>query len=136
MQKFLFDECFGHTIVSAISNLVKFHKRNSIVVHLKDLGYLGKPDGIWISEIGQEYILITSDRARKYGGDKLPTICAEKKVTTVLLSKSMHMQNQFYKASVIISLWDKFLDLENEILGSQFVLKYSDKRNAQLVKKN
>jgi len=135
MPKFLFDECFGHKVVTAISNLVKFHKSPCEVFHMKDLGYLGIADGIWTSQIGQEYILITSDRARKNGGDKLPVICKNKKITTVLLSKAMHNQNQFYKASAIISLWDKFLTIESQPVGDQYILKYSDKRNAQLIKK-
>ena len=135
MPKFIFDENIGSKVVKAIQAVLSFHKNKSEVKYIFDFYPSGVPDNEWIVGLDNDWIIITADRARKYGGGKLPLICKEKSISVILLSSSMHNQNQFYKVRAIIYLWDKFLEIDSKPRGTQFLLKYSNFRQPQLVEK-
>ncbi len=101
-----------------------------MVGHLMDYFKAGTCDSVWIPKVAAEgWIIITADRGRASNGVKLPSICAEYKVTHILMSGAMHKLKQSQKANAIISVWEQIKQCDLAPRGSRFIMRlHHDKR--------
>lgn len=128
--KLFFDNCIGYPISEAIGKLLQFHTTKFEVKHINDYFVDSTPDEKWIPDISNDdWIVITADRARRYGGKKLPSICNQYNVTHILLSGKLHNAKQFEKAKAIIGQISNIIDIANEDKGGRFSLQYTSNKN-------
>ena len=134
--KLFFDNCIGSPISDAIGNMLRFHNVKPVVRHIKEYFDQSTPDDIWIPQIAKEgWIVITADKAKRYGGPKLPTICKNEKLTHILISGKLHNAPQFEKARAIISLFPKIVTAAKEPSGTRYSMHYTGERSLMLERK-
>ena len=122
--KLLFDENLGRPLVKAMAGLAVFHPDKPKLSHLLDICQGGK-DEDWIPLIAADnWIIVSFDRGRRYGGQKLPDICKHLKVTHVLAGPSVMKEKQFDKARIILSVMSELTKLSEAEKGSRFLLRY------------
>lgn len=124
--KFLFDENFGRPAVALIAQVVGANNPDDdsspLVKHIFDLHDPGTKDSDWIPKLAdEEWIVITGDRGRS-GGDKLPDLCVQHKVTHVLLGAKVHHRTSQQKVMTIVSVWGLLLKLPDATPGSRYSL--------------
>lgn len=55
----------------------------------------GTTDSQWLRRLaGQGYTIISGDRSRRYGGDKLEQVCEQFGITHVPISGTLHNKSQ------------------------------------------
>jgi hypothetical protein len=125
--KLFFDNCIGPPISKSIGGVLCYHSLNPKVKHLKDFFDESIKDDEWIPQIAKDsWIIITADRAKKYGGPKLPAICKKFNVTHILISGKLHNAPQFEKARAIISLFPRIIYYASKgPPGSRFSMRYT-----------
>lgn len=122
--KLLFDENLGRPLVNAMAALAAFHTDKPKLCHLLDVCKGGK-DEEWIPIVAAEsWIIVSFDRGRRYGGQKLPDVCKHFKVTHVLAGPSVMKEKQFDKARIILSVLTDLIKLNEATKGSRFVLRF------------
>lgn len=138
--KFIFDECIGLPFYKSIIPVLKMHTIQCEFDHVCLAFKPGVKDINWIDAISKDWTIITSDNGKKSKqGEKLPLICMQKNISTILLSPSIHRKKQFQKAQAIIGLWEAILETKASSKGSQFRIKSNgDNRSPSLefIKKN
>ena len=121
--KLLFDENFGKPIGSVVAKLLSFHPNPPEIGFVIDRFGSGAKDHLWIPQVAKEgWVILSTDRAKQCGGQKLPLICQEHGVTHILLSRAIHGMKQFYKACVVIHVWDSICQVRSAPIGSRFNL--------------
>ena len=129
-KKFLFDECLGKPLMELLHQLVSSECE---FLHICDFFASGTPDAVWIPEIAKAggYIVITADAGKnpKKKERKLPDLCAEYKVTHVIMSAKLHEQKGQEKVAALASVWDEIDALEKEPPGSRFRLRFKDSKS-------
>lgn len=132
--KILFDENFGKPLVSALSGFLAWYKEEVIdVKHLFAFVEESEKDEIWVPKIAPGgWTVISTDRAKRCGGRKLPDLCREHKVTHILLSASIHEAKQFEKIRAVLAVLPKIILATRSPKGTRFSLRYDgpDKRVA------
>ena len=102
-MKVLVDENIGKPLVKALSAILHFHPSKPLFKSLLEYYESGTLDPEWIKGIAEDgWVVITSDRGKKSGGDKLPRLCRKYQVTHVLISGKLHNSPQFEKIKAII----------------------------------
>jgi hypothetical protein len=93
------------------------------------------PDDVWLERVASEdWVIISSDRGKKYGGPKLPRFCEELSITHILISASLHQEKQFEKARAIVYLFPELIEIATaQERGSRFSMRYNSARNPILV---
>lgn len=134
--KLLFDENFGKPFVDKLAPLLGGFPETPVIKHVLDYFQSGSSDAEWIPRIAQErFIVISFDRGRKYGGPKLPQICAEHDVTHVLVSGKLNQRKQADKIRAIMEVWPDLAALANAPRGSRYLLRLTSTGRATLVPK-
>ena len=134
--KILIDENIGKPITKAIASLLLYHFSKPIIKHIQDFYEEGITDDIWIPQIALEkWIIVTADRAKKYGGAKLPSICKKFNVNHILISGRLHNEKQFEKARAIITVWPQILTIPDEPAGTRFALRFTSLKSITLEKR-
>lgn len=134
--KLFFDNCIGPPISKAIGELLKFHSESTSVKHIRDYFIDSISDDNWIPQIAAEkWVVITADKAKRYGGPKLPSICKKYKVTHILISGKLHNAPQFEKARAIIYLFPQIIEAFKQPAGTRFSMRYTGERSLFLEKR-
>ncbi|MGE5611222.1 MAG: hypothetical protein ACM359_18375 [Bacillota bacterium] len=125
--KLLFDENFGKPLVERLAGLLTVFPEKPAISHVLDLYAQGRPDDEWIPKVAKEgWIVVSGDRARRYGGAKLPRICAQLNVTHILLSGKLHEMKQAEKIRAIVTVWPQIVaQLPAAVKGTRFSLRLS-----------
>ncbi len=132
-MKVLVDENIGKPLIKALSDILQFHSSKPFFKSLLEYFEEGTLDPDWINEISEDgWIVITSDRGRKSGGNKLPILCKQHRVTHILISGKLHNSPQFEKIKAIINCWDDIVATVKAPKGSRFALRYTSSRNYKL----
>lgn len=87
----------------------------------------GEKDRDWIRRIAAQgrWIVITSDCGKQSPHrDRLPRICAEHKVTHILLSQTIHRLPMEAKQRALLQKWEEIVELGKAPPGSRFRLRY------------
>jgi hypothetical protein len=123
--KLLLDENIGKPIGSALARVLSFHPSPPKIGFVVDMFGEGAKDLEWIPTIAKKrWVVLTNDRAKQCGGAKLPIICAENGITHILMSASIHDKKQFYKAAIILQLWDDIVKVRDAPPGSRFKMQF------------
>lgn len=128
--KLLIDENIGIPIGNHIAGIMGFRSHLTPIVDfvVKRFG-AGTKDQVWIPKIaGEGWIILSSDRAKRSGGPKLPMICSAYRVTHLLLSTALHEKKQFEKAIIILKMWDEIEKLKDAPAGSRHHLLIRNRR--------
>ena len=132
-MKVLVDENIGIPLIKALSNILQFHPSKPYLKSLLEYFKSGTQDPEWIQEIAEDdWIIVTSDRGRKSGGNKLPLLCREQHVTHILISGKLHNSPQFEKIKAIINCWDEIVETQKAPKGSRFALRYTSNHTFKL----
>lgn len=84
--------------MDALPQLVYFQKARTEIMGIREFVKADCADDEWVPKLSvEEWIVVSSDRGKQCGGAKLPQVCAEHRVTHVLLSKAVHELSQFDK---------------------------------------
>lgn len=135
-MKVLVDENIGMPLVKALSKILLFHSSKPSFKSLLEFFAVGTLDPDWIKEISNDgWIVITSDRGSKSGGNKLPILCKQHKVTHILISGKLHNSPQFEKIKAIINCWDDIVVTNKAPKGSRYTLRYTSARSYKLEKR-
>lgn len=129
--KLLFDENWGKPIVGAIAGLLRFRPYETEVAHIIDyVGTSGMRDAEWVQRLRSDagWIVITTDRGRR-GAERLPRICAEERVTHVLVSGTIHSFKQFQKATIFFKVWDRLEEAAKAGAGRRYLIRLSGDRH-------
>jgi hypothetical protein len=128
--RLLFDECIGWPSIKRLAELVEMGRGDKPEVrHVLQLAPAGTRDEDWIPKIASEgWTVISADGGRwprKNKGEKLPRLCANHKITHVLLSPAIHMLPSFDKLLTILSVWYQLLEIsaDSDQKGSRYVLE-------------
>lgn len=123
-MKLLADSCIGAPIWSSIDGLTKWHHDKPTLKHVSDFYDSDPGDDVWIKRIAEEgWLVISSDRGKKYGGPKLPRVCQEFGVTHILLGAALHRSKQFEKARAIIQVFPELIEAFNGPKGARYLLR-------------
>lgn len=132
--KLLFDENFGRPLVQALAGLLAFHPDKPEVKHVLDFYAAGESDDVWIPQIAKGgWIVVSGDRAKQYGGPKLPLVCAACGVTHVLIGGALHHWKQFDKARAVLAVWPDLALLPAAPPGTRYDLRLTPTLNPTLV---
>jgi hypothetical protein len=124
--KLLLDENIGRPITESIASILWWHESRPVVKHLLDIEQSGIRDSQWLKRLASEgWVVMTADRAKRCGGDKLPQICLQFGITHILIGGTLHNQKQFEKARAIIYLWPEILRTFKAKKGSRYSLRYN-----------
>ena len=134
--KLIFDENFGVPLVEAFGQLLKVVSEFSIEIEsLPRMLKTGLKDADWVPRIKQDdsaWIVITQDRRRRQGGDKLASVCREHGVTHIALSGRLGQEKQLNKVRAILAVWEEFGDVGSSPPGTMFCLRYTPSRSVVL----
>jgi hypothetical protein len=131
--KLLFDENFGIKIVNSLADFLSWHISRPELSHINDHNFSGLEDDEWLKKVKDDnWIIVSCDRAKRYGGPKLPIICKELGIRHILVSSGLHKDKQFEKARAVVYTWPEILGINNFPKGSKFVLRYNTSRNPTL----
>ncbi|MCB9211593.1 MAG: hypothetical protein H6609_19695 [Ignavibacteriales bacterium] len=134
--RLFFDNCIGTSISRSIGKVLEFHRLKPEVKHIQDFFIASITDDKWVPKIAKEkWIVVTTDKAKRYGGAKLPSICKKYNVTHILISGKLHNAPQFEKARAIISLFPQIVKGAEEPLGTRFSMRYTGEKSLMLEKK-
>jgi hypothetical protein len=87
---FVFDENWSHKLIRASAALLQAVHRPVKLQHLFDFFPSGASDDDWVPAFQPlKAIIITADRARRYGGPKLPWLLRSHGITHVLIGKKI-----------------------------------------------
>lgn len=126
--KLLLDECLGRPIVESMNQLLSWDDPKPTIHHLTNYFRPGSKDEDWIPKVKDEgWIIITQDKGKK-GKSKLPQICAECKITHIILGKAAGSLKQLEKANAIISVWEDIKRCTDAPAGSRFRLRLNNAR--------
>lgn len=132
--KLLFDENFGKPFVDKLAPLLGEFPETPVIKHVLDYFQSGSSDAEWIPQVAREdFIVISFDRGRRYGGPKLPQICAEYGVTHVLVSGKLNQRKQADKIRAIMEVWTDLAALADAPPGSRYLLRLTSAGRATLV---
>lgn len=132
-MKVLVDENIGRPLIKALFDILQFHSSKPYFRSLLEYFEQGTLDTDWIKEISEDgWIVITSDRGRKSGGNKLPILCKQHSVTHILISGKLHNSPQFEKIKAIINCWDDIVETQSAPKGSRYALRYTSARTYKL----
>ncbi len=123
VRRLLFDECIGKPVMRQLLPLVS---PNLEVHHLVDKFAQGEKDEDWIPRLGIEggWVLITSDAGiYSKSGQKLPDLCAEHKVTHIILSGKLHKKTTVEKITWIAAAWPFVEEVFSKPPGSRFRMR-------------
>ena len=126
LVKFMFDECIGTPIMKRLQELVD---DTCVFQHVCERFTSGVPDDEWIPELGTEggWVVISADRAKRSSkGGKLPLLCRQFKVTSLLLSATLAQKRSDQKLACLLLMWKQILELHQSPPGSQFLLRYRE----------
>lgn len=119
LVRFLFDECVSKPatieLMARVGGGFQFG-------HIS-----GEKDRDWIPRIAAEgqWVVITSDCGKQSTHpDRLPRICAEHKVTHLLLTQRVHRLPMAEKVERLFEMWDRIVELGSYPAGSRFRLRY------------
>jgi len=146
----LFDENFGPPMVRALGTLICKYREKApkvgggpepevesdgpTVQSLVELYGSGVLDEEWVPRFASgRWSVISTDRAKRCGGQKLPALLALHGVTHALVSGKLHDAGQFEKARAIFVVWEQLLELRDAPSGSRFSLRYNQDRRPTLV---
>jgi hypothetical protein len=135
--KFLFDEnLLGVPGVKDLASIYDKSPERPILRHYLEVFSSGEDDDVWIPVAGKEgYIIISSDRARRSGGAKLPFVCHLNGVVHILVSGKVHSMNNVQKVEAIISVWSEIMSQVSAAApGTGFLLRLSNSRKPILEK--
>jgi PIN like domain len=136
---FLFDECFAFPVVKdQVSKLFELYGGATEVVHLFSKFNSGTADKIWIPQLASEggWIIVTADQGKQSKkGQKLPEICQEYRVTHIMLSAKLHMQNMYTKVLAINYCMPSILNTASYPKGTGFLLQMAGTGTFRLKKK-
>lgn len=122
-KRLLFDECIGKPVMLQLLPLVS---PGLEVHHLVDKFKRGEQDEDWIPQLGTEggWVLITSDAGiHSKAGQKLPDLCAEHKVTHLILSGKLHKKTTVEKITWIAAAWPFVEEIFSSPPGSRFRMR-------------
>jgi hypothetical protein len=131
--KILFDENFGEPLVTALADFLDRYDGDVDIKHIFKFVKPSAKDENWVPKIAAGgWTVISTDRGRRCGGQRLPDICREYGVTHILLSSSLHQGKQFEKVRAVVAVWPRIIMATLSPKGSRFSLRYdnSDKRIA------
>ena len=131
--KILFDENFGEPLVSALAVFLDWYEESVEIRHLFKFAKASEKDEVWVPRIAPGgWTVISTDRAKRCGGKRLPDLCREYAVTHILLSASIHEAKQFEKMRAFIAVWPRIILAAKCNNGTRFSLRYDgpDKRVA------
>ena len=128
---------FGRPLVKAMEPLLVTYHEPVVVKHVLDFQGQGETDDKWVPRLAAEdWIVISCDRGKQFGGPKLPALCQHFKVTHVLVSGTLHGKKQFEKARAVITVWPELVKLTTAVKGTRFSLRMGPSVNAILVELN
>lgn len=132
--KFLFDENFGGPLVKAMGAFLLAYHEPVEVKHVLDFQGEGETDDKWVPRLAvEDWIVVSCDRGKQFGGPKLPALCQHFKVTHVLVSGTLHRKKQFEKARAVITVWPELVKLPAALRGTRYSLRMGPGVNAILV---
>lgn len=123
--KILFDENFGEPLVNDLAAF--FHSCRDPVEfrHVFKFAKPGDKDEIWIPKIAPGgWIVVSSDRGKQCGGQKLPKLCHENKITHFVYSATLHNAGNFEKQRAIVSTWPQIVAASRRDRGIRFSMRY------------
>lgn len=97
--------------------------------HIVDKYEQGKKDEDWIPLLKSEgnWLVITSDAGKKSKvGQKLPDLCAEHKITHIILGNKLHNRPSSDKLTWIAAGWKLVEDCFSKPPGSRFKLRLKE----------
>lgn len=133
-MKLMFDENFGTPLVDALGILLNVVSPFKVEVESvpRVLGQ-GQKDGKWIPQVKKGgWIVVTQDRSRRHGGDKMARVCRENSVTHVDLSGTLGSEKQLHKVRAILAVWEQFEAIAKSPSGTRYGLRYTPARTVVL----
>lgn len=124
----------GEPVVKALVGIFSWGDVSAELRHLFQFAKSGEKDEVWIPRIASgNWVVISFDRGKCYGGRKLPDICVEKGVTHILVSATTHKSNRFEKLRAILAFWPRIARAAQAEKGSRFYLRYDSRQEAGIV---
>jgi hypothetical protein len=137
--RFLFDECFARPVVeNQVAELFNLYRANTEVVHLFSKFSSGTPDRTWIPQVACEgrWVIVSADQGKQSKkGQKLPEICREFRVTHIMLSAKLHMQNMYKKVLAINYCLPSIFEASCNAAGTGYLLQMAGIGKFRLKKK-
>ncbi len=135
--KILIDENISRPWTTKLREYLSNYPERPEIEHVIDFQRrhgCSQEDEIWIPKAAKEkWILITADRARRCGGEKLPLLCIQYKLTHILMSSRIQAETQQERSRVIITLWQKIAALTLEPPGTRRRLIYNKQQMPLLI---
>lgn len=84
--KLLLDENIGRPLTESIASVLEWHESEPEVWHLLQFEKAGTPDPEWLKRAADDdWVILSADRGKRYGGGKLPLLCLEYRITHILI---------------------------------------------------
>lgn len=127
LKRLIFDECLGRNVIPHLLPLVS----NDVeICHMSTRFPYGTLDPNWVPVLGIEggWVVVTADNGKNSNlGNKLPDLCAEHKVTHIILSSKLHDKKSREKISWIAAAWTHVETVFGSPAGSRFQMRLNDK---------
>lgn len=124
---FVFDENWSHKLVSSVCALLRAVGRPLDLRHIFDFFPSGVADDDWVPTFQPlNFVVVTADRARRYGGPKLPHLLKSHGITHVLLSKRLHHLKGLDKAICILKSVALLEGIKSAKRGSRYRWRYTN----------
>jgi hypothetical protein len=122
--KLLFDECIGYGIYKSICGALNVLVPPVTHAHMLDFtGRQGEPDEVWVPRAAREgWLVITGDSGRRGTGAPLDVIMPMHGVTGIFLSGKLQSKPAAVKVNAVVSVLDRFRDVETGPRGLRYRL--------------
>jgi hypothetical protein len=124
--KLLFDENMSRPLVEALAVFLSRSPHPTHVEHYLQQFPSGASDQDWIPAAKNNgFCIVSADRGKRYGGDKLPLICRDCGVTHILYSRSAEVLRQWEKLRGVVVVWPRLIQLvDSEPPGTRLNIRY------------
>jgi hypothetical protein len=131
--RILFDENFGKPVVAKF--LDWYEEEKVEIAHIFQFAKSGETDDVWIPRLATGgWLLITTDRAKRCGGPKLPDLCRDHGVSHVLVGATIQKAKQFERVRAILAVWPRvILAAKYPTKGTRFSLRYDSEKRVILI---
>lgn len=118
----------GRPAISSLATLVDISSEPVELAHVLDFYAQGTPDEEWIPAIASKgWIVVTADRGKRSsrGGEKLPMLCRQWRVTHAVMSAKIHAMKSIEKIRCLLEVWDDLVALQHAPRGSRHSIRLS-----------